>query len=138
MAPPNSGMGPSSVSAALALETTGFCECNITMTAPRITTTPSAPRIHTGSDKERLMIENFFAAYSMFSAGPWGPPMPFTFRSRCVMGEDIVAIFRRRVAREAGLVQCLVARLSVLEVSEPPAARLGILLGVLYHDLDIH
>ena len=47
---------------------------------------------------------------------------------RCVMGEPIVAIFRRRVAGEADLVQRLVARLSVRKVSEPPAARRGVLL----------
>jgi hypothetical protein len=44
------------------------------------------------------------------------------------MSEDIVVIFRRRVTREAGLVQRLVTRLSVLEVSEPPSARRGVLL----------
>ena len=44
------------------------------------------------------------------------------------MGEDIVVIFHRRVAREAGLVQRLVARLSVLKVSEPPAACRDVLL----------
>jgi hypothetical protein len=38
---------------------------------------------------------------------------------RCVTGEDIVAIFRRLVAGEAGLVQRLVARLAVLKVNEP-------------------
>ncbi len=37
------------------------------------------------------------------------------------MGKDIVVIFRRRVTREAGLVQRLVARLSVLKVGESPA-----------------
>jgi hypothetical protein len=42
------------------------------------------------------------------------------------MGEDIIVIFRRDVAGEAGLVERLVARLSVLKVSEPPAARLGV------------
>ena len=47
--------------------------------------------------------------------------------SRCVTGEDIVAIFRRRVAGEAGLVQRLVARLSARKVSEPPAACRGVL-----------
>jgi len=46
----------------------------------------------------------------------------------CVTGEDIVAIFRRRVAGEAGLVQRLVSRLPVLKVSEAPAARRGVLL----------
>lgn len=48
--------------------------------------------------------------------------------SRCVRGEDVVVIFRRYVAGEAGLVQRLVARLSVLEISEPPAAGGGVLL----------
>src|SRR5712692_2020075 len=48
--------------------------------------------------------------------------------SRCVTGEDIVAIFRRRVAGEAGLVQRPVARLSARKVSEPPAACCGVLL----------
>src|ERR1700737_240133 len=54
------------------------------------------------------------------------------------MGEDVVAIFHGRVAGEAGFVQPLVARLSVLKVSEPPAARRGVLLGILDHELDIH
>src|SRR5271165_157169 len=58
--------------------------------------------------------------------------------SRGVMGEDVVAIFRRGVAGEAGLVQGLVARLSVLKVSEAPTARGGVLLGVLDHELNIH
>jgi hypothetical protein len=49
---------------------------------------------------------------------------------RCgrVVSEDKVAIFRGRVAGETGFVQRLVARLSVLKVSEPPAARRGVLL----------
>ena len=41
---------------------------------------------------------------------------------RCVTGEDKVACFGRLVAGKAGLVQRLVARLSVLKVSESPAA----------------
>src|SRR5580698_5750796 len=64
--------------------------------------------------------------------------LSFLLRSRRVAGEDIVAIFRRRVAGEAGLVQRLVARLSVLKVSEPPAGRRGVLFGVLNHELNIY
>ena len=45
---------------------------------------------------------------------------------RCVTGEDIIAIFRRRVAGEAGIVQRLAARFAVGKVSEPPAARRGV------------
>jgi hypothetical protein len=37
----------------------------------------------------------------------------------CVARKDVIAIFRGYVAREAGFVQRLVARLPVLEVSEP-------------------
>ena len=44
-----------------------------------------------------------------------------------VISEYKVAIFRRRVAREAGFVQRFVTRLSVLKVSEPPAACRGVL-----------
>ena len=54
------------------------------------------------------------------------------------MGEDIVAIFRRRVTGKAGLVQCLVARLSAFKVSEPPTARCGVLFCILDHELNIH
>jgi hypothetical protein len=50
------------------------------------------------------------------------------FVSRCVMGEDIVAIFRGDVAGESGLVQRFVARLSVFKVSEAPTARRGVRL----------
>src|SRR5271165_581143 len=60
------------------------------------------------------------------------------FPSRCVTGEDIVAILHRRVAGEAGLVQRLVARLSAFKVSESPAARRGVLLCVFNHELNIH
>ena len=54
------------------------------------------------------------------------------------MGEDIVAIFRRGVAGEAGLMQGFVARLSVLKVGESPAACRGVLLCVLDHELNIY
>jgi len=44
------------------------------------------------------------------------------------MGEDKVASFGLRVAREAGFHERLVARFTVrVEVSEPPAARRGVL-----------
>ena len=39
-----------------------------------------------------------------------------------VIGEDVVAIFRRCMAGKAGFVERLVAGLSVLKVSETPAA----------------
>src|ERR1700683_459777 len=54
------------------------------------------------------------------------------------MREHIVAIFRRYVAREAGLVQRRVARFSILKISESPAARRRVLLCVLHHELRIH
>jgi len=44
------------------------------------------------------------------------------------MGGDIVVIFRRHVAGEAGLVQRLAARLYARKVGEPPATRLGVFL----------
>ena len=37
------------------------------------------------------------------------------------MSENEVVSFERLVAAEAALVQCLVARFSVLKVAEPPA-----------------
>ena len=43
-----------------------------------------------------------------------------------VMGEDKIVIFGGLMAREAGLVQCLVARFAVLEVGETPAACRGV------------
>src|SRR5690348_12217959 len=57
--------------------------------------------------------------------------------SRCVTGEDKVASFALIVAREAGIHQRLIARLAVLEVSERPAARVGVLFRVLDHKLNI-
>src|SRR5271163_884884 len=47
--------------------------------------------------------------------------------SRCVMGEDKVAIFGGLVAGIAGFVHRLAGRLAVLEISESPAARRGVL-----------
>ena len=44
------------------------------------------------------------------------------------MGEDVVVIFRRGVAGEAGFVQRLVARPLACKISEPPASRRGVLL----------
>ena len=43
------------------------------------------------------------------------------------MSEDKVVIFGRFVAAEAGFVQCLIARFSVLKVTKPPTACRGIL-----------
>jgi hypothetical protein len=43
-----------------------------------------------------------------------------------VVRENVIVSFGRLVAGEAGFVQCLVARLSVLKVSEPPAAGRGV------------
>jgi hypothetical protein len=51
-----------------------------------------------------------------FSSGP-----------SCIVSENEVVSFGRLVAAEAGFVQCLVARFSVLKVTEPPAARRGVL-----------
>src|SRR5262245_12747291 len=56
----------------------------------------------------------------------------------CVAGEYEVAIFRRLVAREAGLVQRLAAGFVVREVGETPAAGRGVLFRVLDHELDVH
>src|SRR5215831_11404343 len=51
--------------------------------------------------------------------------------SFCVTGEDKVARFDLIVAGKAGFHECLVARFAVLEVSETPTARCGILFCVL-------
>jgi len=47
--------------------------------------------------------------------------------ARCVVSENEVVSFDRLVAAEAGFVQCLVARFSVLKVTEPPTAGRGVL-----------
>src|ERR1700761_271960 len=47
--------------------------------------------------------------------------------SRCVVRENVIVSFGRHVASEARLMQCLVARFSVLEVTEPPTARRSVL-----------
>jgi hypothetical protein len=47
---------------------------------------------------------------------------------RRVAGEDVVAIFHRLVAREAGVVQRLVAWFAVREIGISPAATRGVLL----------
>ena len=47
------------------------------------------------------------------------------------MSENVVVSFGRHVTGEAGLAQRPVARLFAYKVSEPPAARRGILLGFL-------
>ena len=46
---------------------------------------------------------------------------------RCVVSENVILSFGRLVTGEAVFVQCLVAGFSVLKVSEPPAARRGVL-----------
>ena len=43
----------------------------------------------------------------------------FSLGARCVVSENVVVSFGRHVASEAGLMQRLVARLSVLEVTNP-------------------
>ena len=43
------------------------------------------------------------------------------------MSENVVVSFGRRVASEAGLMQCLVARLPALKVTESPAASRSVL-----------
>src|SRR6266849_5640872 len=57
--------------------------------------------------------------------------------SRCVTCEDKVASFGLVVAGEAGIHKRLVARFAVFEVSEPPAARRGVLFGFLDHELNV-
>src|SRR6516164_6392561 len=57
--------------------------------------------------------------------------------SRRVSGEDVVAILGRLVAREACLMQCLVARFAIFEVCKTPDARCGVFLRVLDHELNI-
>src|SRR5580704_17556042 len=59
-------------------------------------------------------------------------------RRGCITREHIIAIFHRNVAGKASFVQRLVARLSARKVSETPAARRGILLRILHHELHIH
>ncbi len=55
----------------------------------------------------------------------------------CVMREDEVTSLDLIVAGEAGFHERLVAGLAVFEVSEPPAARRGILRRVLDHKLNV-
>jgi hypothetical protein len=52
----------------------------------------------------------------------------FSSGRRCVVRENVVAIFGRLVAGEAGVVQRLVARFAILEVGKSPAASRGVLL----------
>ena len=54
------------------------------------------------------------------------------------MSENVILSFGRLVTGEAGFVQYLVAGFSVLKVSEPPAARRGVLFLVLDHKLNIY
>jgi hypothetical protein len=51
------------------------------------------------------------------------------------MSENELVSFGRLVAGEAGFVQCLVARLSVLKVTEPPTTRCGVLFCGLITDV---
>ena len=54
------------------------------------------------------------------------------------MGEDQVASFGLGVAGEASFHQRFAAQCAVfVEVTEPPAARRGLLLGVLNHELNV-
>ena len=46
---------------------------------------------------------------------------------RCVMSKNEVVSFSRLVTTEAGFVQCLVAGLAILKITEPPATRCGVL-----------
>ena len=56
----------------------------------------------------------------------------------CVTREDQVSSLHLLVADEAGLHHRLVGgRFAVLEVTEPPPACRGVLLGVLDHKLDV-
>ena len=57
--------------------------------------------------------------------------------SLCVTGEDKVARFDLIVAGKAGFHECLVGRFAVLEVSETPTARCGVLFCVLDHKLNV-
>src|SRR3974390_3244920 len=58
--------------------------------------------------------------------------------SLCVTGENKVARFDLIVAGEAGFYESLVARrFAVLEVSETPTARCGVLFCVLDHKLNV-
>lgn len=51
------------------------------------------------------------------------------------MSENELVSFSRLVAGEAGFVQSLVARLSVLKVTEPPTTRCGVLFCGLITDV---
>jgi hypothetical protein len=57
---------------------------------------------------------------------------------RCVVSENVVAIFSRLVAGEARCVQRFIARFTVRKVGETPAARCGVFLRVLDHELNVH
>lgn len=56
----------------------------------------------------------------------------------CVVSENVVVIFRRRVAGEALCVERLVARLAVREVGKSPAPGCGGLFRVLDYELNVH
>src|SRR5215831_8540087 len=56
----------------------------------------------------------------------------------CVVSKNVVVIFGRQVAGEAGLVQRFIAGFAVHEVGVSPAAGRGVLLRVLDHELNVH
>jgi hypothetical protein len=55
---------------------------------------------------------------------------------RCVLSENKVPR-SARVARETGFHERLIARLAVLEMTEPPASRRGVLFRILDHELNV-
>src|SRR5262245_21339306 len=71
------------------------------------------------------------------STPPYAPPDANSSMSSRVAREDVVAIFRGRVARKARLQYRLAVGLPVSELSEPPAAGRGEFLGILHHDLNV-
>ena len=72
-----------------------------------------------------------------FHCGPHRDRLLAIKHSLCVTGEDKVARFDLIVAGEAGFHERLVARFAVLEVSETPTARCGVLFCVLDHELNV-
>src|SRR5262245_52866699 len=75
------------------------------------------------------------AKRAYYRAPNWHNPYP-PF-SLCVTGEDKVTRFDLIVAGKAGFHEGLVARFAVLEVSETPTARRGVLFCILDHKLNV-
>src|SRR6516164_7865308 len=74
----------------------------------------------------------------MLMTSSWHVGLLPSERLLCVTGEDKVARFDLIVAGEAGFHERLVARrFTVLEVSETPTARCGVLFCVLDHKLNV-